>query len=69
MKTYLQTVIIALLWLLVSLAQAQDVEQPSQEIDYIELAALMLRDNHLDRAEMALQQVNLDNEDTDQPRY
>lgn len=69
MKTFRPLITIFLLWLIASLAQAQDAEQSSQEVDYIELAALMLRDNHLDRAEMALQQVDLQHEDTDQHRF
>ncbi len=69
MKIYVQIVFIALLWLVVTSAPAQDDKQSTQDIDFLELAALMLRDNHLDRAETALQQVDIQHEDTDQHRY
>lgn len=40
-----------------------------QTADFIELAAIMLKDGHNDRALMALQGVDLDNEKTDQARF
>jgi tetratricopeptide (TPR) repeat protein len=39
------------------------------EVDFLDLAALMLRDGNLDRALVALDQVNLEDEDTDLLRY
>lgn len=40
-----------------------------EDVDYLELAALMLRDGNLDRAIIALDQVNLEEEDADLLRY
>ncbi len=39
------------------------------EVNYLDLAALMLRDGNLDRAVIALDQVPLDDENTDLKRY
>ena len=41
----------------------------SQSVDFLELAAVMLRDGHSDRALLALQSVDLENEDTDLARF
>lgn len=41
----------------------------SDEVNYLDLAALMLRDSNLDRAVIALDQVDLTDEDTDLLRY
>lgn len=41
----------------------------SDEVNYLDLAALMLRDSNLDRAVIALDQVDLADEDTDLLRY
>ncbi|MGA9574846.1 MAG: tetratricopeptide repeat protein [Lysobacterales bacterium] len=40
-----------------------------EEVNYLDLAALMLRDGNLDRAVIALDQVDVDNENTDLLRY
>jgi len=40
-----------------------------EEVNYLDLAALMLRDGNLDRAIIALDQVPLDDEDVDLKRY
>lgn len=40
-----------------------------EEVNYLDLAALMLRDGNLDRAFIALDQVPLDDEDVDLKRY
>ena len=59
-------------WLILSLvfitgAYAQDEEEA--DVDFLELASLMLRDGNLERAELALSQVALDAEETDVQRY
>jgi len=41
----------------------------SDEVDYIELAAMMLRDGHIERANDALNMVDLNNTEIDQPRF
>lgn len=41
----------------------------ADEVDYLELASLMLKDNNVERAETALSQVNLDDENTDVQRF
>ncbi len=46
--------------------QAQDNDE---DVDYLELAALMVRDGNLDRALLALDQVDLQAEDVDLLRY
>lgn len=44
-------------------------EDKSQPVDFLELAAVMLRDGHSDRALLALQSVDLEDEDTDLARF
>lgn len=44
-------------------------EEKPQSDDFIELAAIMLKDGHYDRALLALQSVNLDDEKTDLARF
>lgn len=44
-------------------------ENTSQPTDFIDLAAVMLRDGHYDRALMALQNVDLQDEETDLARF
>lgn len=44
-------------------------EDKPQSDDFIELAAIMLKDGHYDRALLALQSVNLDDEKTDLARF
>lgn len=41
----------------------------SDEVDYTELAALMLRDGHVERADDALNLVDLNSSDVDLPRF
>ena len=41
----------------------------SDEVDYVGLAALMLRDGHLERADEALKLVDLNSSDVDLPRF
>jgi tetratricopeptide (TPR) repeat protein len=41
----------------------------SDEVDYTELAAMMLRDGHVDRANDALNMVDLNGSDVDLPRF
>lgn len=49
--------------------QVMATESKSQPTDFIELAAVMLRDGHNDRALLALQSVDLENEKTDLARF
>lgn len=44
-------------------------DNPDDEVDYLALAARLVRDGHYDRAELALQKVNLDDETVDKQRY
>ena len=44
-------------------------ESQAQPTDLIELAAIMLRDGHYDRALLALQGVDLEDEETDLARF
>ena len=44
-------------------------EKKPQTADFIELAAVMLKDGHSDRALLALQSVDLDNKKTDLARF
>lgn len=55
------------LCLAVSPALAQD--DADEDVDFLELAALMLRDGNLDRAVLALDQVDLEDEELDILRY
>lgn len=43
--------------------------QKSQQTDALDLAAIMLRDGHSDRALLALQSVNPEDEKTDRARF
>ncbi|MCW5602630.1 hypothetical protein [Nitrosomonas sp.] len=55
---------------LVSLCQlAFAKEKQSDTTDFIELAAIMLKDGHYDRALMALQSIDLEDEKTDLARF
>lgn len=58
----------ALLGLLSTTLEAAD-NKKGQTTDFIELAAIMLKDGHNDRALQALQSVDLGNEKTDQVRF
>jgi predicted Zn-dependent protease len=58
-----------LLVLLLALAPAAAMAQDDTEVDYLALAALMLRDGNLDRAINALDQVDPQAEGTDRARY
>ena len=58
-----------LILMLCLLMAAPVMAQEEDEANFIELAALMLRDGNLDRAINALDQVDLSAEDTDIPRY
>jgi len=50
-------------------APALNAEDDVEDADFLELAALMLRDGNLERALLALDQVDLEDEETDQLRY
>lgn len=52
-----------------SFSHALAKEKKSESTDFIELAAIMLKDGHYDRALMALQSVDLNNEKTDLARF
>jgi tetratricopeptide (TPR) repeat protein len=63
MKNRLCVLLLSLLLTPVMLNAAED------EVDYLDLAALMLRDGNLDRAVVALDQVDLSTDDVDLLRY
>ena len=44
-------------------------EKPKDDIDYLALAALMIRDGHYDRAGAVLDNVDTEDENTDLPQY
>jgi tetratricopeptide (TPR) repeat protein len=60
--------LLACLMTLSAQVMADDQDNPD-DVNYLELASLMLKDNNLDRAELALSQVDLTAEDTDQQRF
>ena len=43
--------------------------EPKEKVDYVALAALLMRDGHYDRAEAALQQVDPEDEKVDKVRF
>jgi predicted Zn-dependent protease len=59
----------ALLCLLVGLAAPALAAESEDEVDYLALAALLLRDGNTDRAIVALDQVDLAAEEVDRVRY
>lgn len=66
-----QLITITLLLLLIFMGQgvAQSADDNAEDIDYLELASLMLKDGNLDRAEIALSQVDLEQEELDVQRF
>lgn len=66
-----QLITITLLLLLIFMGQgvAQSADDNAEDIDYLELASLMLKDGNLDRAEIALSQVDLEQEEVDVQRF
>lgn len=60
-----RAILLALFLMLPGVAAAQNEE----DISYLDLAALMMRDGNLDRAILALDQVDLEAEDVDLLRY
>jgi len=48
---------------------AADTKKKSDEIDYIALSALLLKDGNIQRADEALREVNLENKELDFSRY
>ncbi len=64
MMRYFTTLLISLL-IFSSLSQAKE----SDDVDFVALAALMLRDGHTARANDALNQVDIDSTDTDLARF
>lgn len=54
-------------WL--QIAYAESGETKTDEVNYLELASLMLKDNNLERAEIALSQFDTDVETADMQRY
>lgn len=67
MKSFNRLMIMLVLGCYCSLALAD--KSASQATDFIDLAAVMLRDGHHDRALMALQNVDLQDEKTDLARF
>lgn len=64
-----QTLIIIIVLISGYFQSALAKEEKPQSDDFIELAAIMLKDGHYDRALLALQSVNLDDEKTDLARF
>jgi tetratricopeptide (TPR) repeat protein len=63
-------IVAILLGIALQLGTAVAAEQESEsDVDYLDLAALMLRDGNLDRAMVALEQVDLEAEGVDLQRY
>lgn len=63
-------IVAILLGIALQLGTAAAAEQESEsDVDYLDLAALMLRDGNLDRAMVALEQVDLEAEEVDLQRY
>lgn len=60
--------LLACLMTLSAQVMAEDQDNP-EDVNYLELASLMLKDNNLDRAELALSQVDLSAEDVDRQRF
>ena len=60
---------IILISLLLTAGTATFAAEPEDEVDFLALAALMLRDGNIDRAFVALDQVDLSVEDLDLVRY
>ncbi len=67
MRSLVAIALVTALGLSGSIAEAK--RKKKQEVDFLALATIMLRDKHYDRAEQALMQVNLEDEDTDVGRY
>lgn len=59
----------ALLALLIGLSSGVIAQDDDEDVNYLDLAALMLRDGNLERAIVALDQVDLADEETDRLRY
>ncbi|WP_154224151.1 tetratricopeptide repeat protein [Marinicella rhabdoformis] len=58
-----------LLYLLLCVITAQAAEESVSDVDYLELASLMLKDGNLDRATQALSQVDLSEEGINVQRF
>ncbi|MBD3800623.1 MAG: hypothetical protein IE886_04075 [Campylobacterales bacterium] len=58
-------------WIIAALVGALSVSLAAKtdDVDYVELAAMMLRDGHVERAGDALNMVDLNDTETDLPRY
>ncbi len=61
--------LLLLLVLLLAPAATLQAQDDAEEVNYLELAALMVRDGNLERAMLALDQVDLEAEDLDLLRY
>lgn len=48
---------------------AAETKKKQEDVDYVALAALLMKDGHYDRAEIALKQVNLEEKNLDKVRY
>lgn len=67
-KTWLLTALLYLLTLLFTSNEVRAAEE-TDEVNYLELASLMLKDNNVERAEVALSQVDLQAEGVDVQRF
>lgn len=61
--------VLVLLTMLCMLAAGSLQAKPKQELDYLTLAAVLIRDGHYDRAQQALLSVDTEDEDLERPRY
>ncbi len=68
-KSVQSLIFFCLLLACVSLVWAKEKEKESGPVNYIQLAAIMLKDGHSDRALLALQSVDLEDEKTDLARF
>ena len=64
-----QLITITGLLLALVMGQVMAQENDTEDVDFLELASLMLRDGNLERAEIALSQVDLEQEDIDVQRF
>ncbi len=68
-KTWLLSTLLYFLTLLFASNAVRAADEASDEVNYLELASLMLKDNNVERAEVALSQVDLDAEGVDVQRF
>lgn len=65
----MRPIIYLLLFALLTTSVLVEAKETKEEVDYLGLAALLVRDKHFDRAEQALSQLNPQDESLDRVRY